>query len=302
MIWNYLKLSFRKFRRQKFYSLLNILGLASGMATVILILLYVVDELSYDRFHTYEKNLYRVVENQYYSGQPVFPVAVTPGPLAAALKTEFPAVTRATRVHQGRDSFQYKDDVFDDHGIYVDPDFLRMFDFAFVAGDTASALREINSVVITEELAEKIFGKEEAVGKTVKVNRQREVVITGILKNIPANSHLQFNYIMPMSRRVIDVPAFRDQWGSNGLYTYVQLMPGTSTDHLNEQIRKFLSTKTEKSITDTRLYHFRSACLAVDAPLAQHICISHRVVLRVLYYLRVSRRSDCNDHRELSVG
>lgn len=253
MIWNYITISFRKFTRQKFYSLLNILGLASGMATVILILLYVMDELSYDRFHRNEKDLYRVVENQYYSGQPVFPVAVTPGPLAAALRAEFPEVSRATRVHQGRDSFQYKDEVFNDHGIYVDPEFLRMFDFPFVGGDTATALSEINSIVVTEELAEKLFGKEEAIGKTVKVNRQREVVVTGILKDIPANSHLQFSYIMPMSRRVIDIPSFRDQWGSNGLYTYVQLVEQTSPDRVNERIRKFLSTKKEKSITELYL-------------------------------------------------
>lgn len=253
MISNYITISFRKFRRQKFYSLLNIVGLASGMATVILILLYVMDELSYDQFHRNEKALYRVVENQYYSGQPVFPVAVTPGPLAAALATEFPEVARATRVHQGWDAFRYKDEVFDDHGIYVDPDFVRMFDFPFVAGDTATALHEINSIVVTERLAEKLFGKEDAIGKTLKVNRQREVVITGILKDIPANSHLQFSYIMPMSRSVIDVPSFRDQWGSNGLYTYVQLVPGASADHLNERIRKFLSTKMEKSITELYL-------------------------------------------------
>jgi predicted permease len=253
MLWNYLTISFRKFRRQKFYSMLNILGLAIGIATVILILLYVMDELSYDRFHRSEKNLYRVVENQFYSGQPAFPVAVTPGPLAAALKTEFREVAMATRVHQGRDAFQHKDDVFEDHGIYVDPDFLRMFDFQFVAGDTATALRDINSIVITEKMAEKVFGNEAALGKTLKVNRAREVVISGILKDIPANSHLQFSYIMPMARRVIDVPAFRDQWGSNGLYTYVQLIPGTSANHLNEQIRKFLSTKTEKSVTELYL-------------------------------------------------
>src|SRR5690606_10933734 len=126
MLKNYLTLSLRKFSRQKFYSLLNIFGLATGMATVILIMLYVTDELSYDRFHRHEKDLYRVVENQYYSGQPVFPVAVTPGPLAEALKSDFPEISRATRVHYAWDAFEHNESRFDTRGIYADKDFLSM--------------------------------------------------------------------------------------------------------------------------------------------------------------------------------
>jgi ABC-type antimicrobial peptide transport system permease subunit len=223
------------------------------MATVILILLYVLDERSYDKFHRYEEALYRVVENQFYSGQPVFPVAVTPGPLAEALKAEFPEVEKATRVHFGWNSFQHKEALIDDNGIYVDDDFLRMFDYPFVHGDTATALKEINSIVISEELASKLFGQEEALGKTLKVNREREVMITGILKSVPKNSHLQFDYIMPMAQRLTEVPAFRDNWGSNALYTYVQLFPGTAVDNFNSQIQKFLKTKAERSITELYL-------------------------------------------------
>ncbi|MEX1238153.1 MAG: ABC transporter permease [Cyclobacteriaceae bacterium] len=253
MIWNYIKLSYRKFSRQKFYSLLNIFGLATGMATVILILLYVMGERSYDKFHRYEQYLYRVVENQFYSGQPVFPVAVTPGPLAEALKAEFPEVEKATRVHFGWNSFQHKDALIDDNGIYVDDDFLRMFDYPFVHGDTATALKEINSIVISEELASKLFGQEEALGKTLKVNREREVLITGIFKSIPKNSHLQFDYIMPMAQRLTEVTAFRDNWGSNALYTYVQLFPDADAESFNNQIQKFLKTKIERSITELYL-------------------------------------------------
>ena len=253
MIWNYIKLSFRKFTRQKFYSLLNIFGLATGMATVILILLYVIDESGYDRFHRYERDLYRVVENQYYSGQPVFPVAVTPGPLAEALKEEFPEVEMATRVHSGWNSFQYEESTFDDNGIYVDGDFLRMFDFPFLRGDTATALKEINSVVLTEALAAKLFGGEDVVGKTLKVNGERAVVVTGILRNIPENSHLQFDFIMPFSQRLTEVPDFRDNWGSNGLYTYVKLVGGASVENFNQQVRKFLKTKLEESVTELYL-------------------------------------------------
>jgi putative ABC transport system permease protein len=205
------------------------------MATVMLIMLYVLDELSYDKFHRHHEELYRVVENQYYSDQPTFPVAVTPGPLAEALRSEFPQVRMATRVHPGWNSFQYGEAQFDDRGIYVDQDFIHMFNFPFLKGDTATALREINSIVITEKLAEKLFGNEDAVGKLIKVNREREVMVTGILKNIPRNSHLQFEYLMPMARRVEEIPAFKDNWGTNALYTYVRLVPEASSDQLNNQ-------------------------------------------------------------------
>jgi len=250
MLKNYLTLSLRKFSRQKFYSLLNIFGLATGMATVILIMLYVTDELSYDRFHRHEKDLYRVVENQYYSGQPVFPVAVTPGPLAEALKSDFPEISRATRVHYAWDAFEHNESRFDTRGIYADKDFLSMFDFVVLQGDTATALDEINSILITERLAEKLFADTDPLGKTIRINHKREAMITGIMRNPPPNSHLQFDYVMPMSQRVIDVPRFKDDWGSNSLYTYVQLAPGTQPEQLDAKIKDYLKTKVEKSVTD----------------------------------------------------
>jgi ABC-type antimicrobial peptide transport system permease subunit len=258
MLWNYIKISFRKFLRQKFYSLLNIFGLATGMATVILILLYVLDESSYDRFHRFQKDIYRVVENQYYSGQPVFPVAVTPGPLAEALKADYPEVELSTRVHFGGNTMQFKDDRFDEQGIYVDKDFLHMFDFPFVSGDTATALREINSVLITEKLAAKLFGKDTALGKTLTVKPterccEREVVVTGILKDIPENSHLKFAFVMPFEQRLAEFPFMRDNWGSNTLYTYVKLTASSSSDHLDKQIQKYLRKKNEGSVTDLYL-------------------------------------------------
>jgi ABC-type antimicrobial peptide transport system permease subunit len=253
MFWNYVKLSFRKFIRQKFYSLLNIFGLATGMATVILIMLYVLDELSYDKFHTYEKDLYRVVENQYYSGQPVFPVAVTPGPLADGLAAGFPEVKKATRLHYGWNAFQYEEARFDARGAYVDDEFLAMFDFPLLNGDTSTVLDEVNSVVLTEELASKLFGNEDPMGKTVRVNRERAVLVTGILRDLPHSSHMQFDYIMPMSRRIVEMPFLKDEWDSNTLYTYVQLVPGVSVFDLNEKIRKFLSKKVEGSVTELYL-------------------------------------------------
>ena len=253
MLVNYVKISFRKFTRQKFYSLLNILGLASGMATVILIMLYVLDELSYDKFHRYAASLYRVVENQHYAGQPVFPVAVTPGPLAQGLLEEFPEVEMAARVHYGWNTFQYKDASFDDQGIYADPAFLRMFDFPLSKGDISSALKEINSVIIDHELAVTLFGNDDPMGKVITVNRERQVMVTGVLDPMQHNSHMKFSFIMPMERRAIEIPILKSEWGSNILYTYIKLVEAASPDHLNERIKHYLKTKKETSVTDLYL-------------------------------------------------
>jgi ABC-type antimicrobial peptide transport system permease subunit len=128
-----------------------------------------------------------------------------------------------------------------------------MFDFTLTHGDTATALKEINSMLVTGKLAKRLFGDENPVGKTVTVNHEREVIVTGVLKDIPANSHLQFSYVMPMARRLIEIPSLLDQWGSNSLYTYVKLVKGASASHLNEQIAGYIKKKNKGSVTEIYL-------------------------------------------------
>lgn len=255
MLFNYIKLSLRKFSRQKFYSLLNILGLATGMATVILIMLFVADEMSFDNFHKNARDIYRIVEMQYYSGQPPFPVAVTPGPLAESLKAEFPEVELASRANVSWKAFQREDHRFDTYGLDVDEDFLRIFEFPLVRGDVKSALSEVNSVVISEKLSGKLFGKDsaDAVGRMVAIGGKNQVMVTGIIKNVPENSHVTFDYLMPMAWRLKEVPTLRDDWGSNSLYTYVKLAPGTVQEEFDNKIRKYLGTKLERSVADLHL-------------------------------------------------
>jgi ABC-type antimicrobial peptide transport system permease subunit len=218
--------------------LLNILGLATGMATVLLIVLYVADELSYDKFHANARDLYRAVENQYYAGQDVFPVAVTPHALAASLKDSYPEIEQAARANFVWSSFDYKEQKVEDGGIFVDDDFLTMFSFELKQGDKATALKDISSIVITEELATKLFGKEDAIGKTIRINREESIVVTGVLYNIPENSHLEFSFIMPMEFRLGHIDQkMRTDWDNNTLYTYVKLKSGSSVERINEKIK-----------------------------------------------------------------
>ncbi|HET9054477.1 MAG TPA: ABC transporter permease, partial [Cyclobacteriaceae bacterium] len=124
--------------------------------------------------------------------------------------------------------------------------------------------------MLTEKLSEKLFGDEVAIGKTLKVNGEREVIVTGIAKNVPHNSHMQFDYIMPMSRRLIEVPSLKDAWGNNSLYTYVQLAAGASPAGFDGKIQRYLKTKLEASVTDLFLQpitdiHLSELSFAADA-------------------------------------
>ncbi len=252
MFWNYIIISFRKFKRQKFYSLLNIFGLATGMATVLLIMLYVLDELSFDRFHKNTVDLYRVVENQYYDDQDVFPVAVTPYALASSLKENYPEIELATRANFVWGNFKYAETEIEEGGLFVDPDFLKMFSFEFKSGNDSTALKEINSVVITEEFAKQLFGKDDAFGKIIRFSGDKELVVTGVLHNPPTNSHISFSFLLPMEFKLAQDPKLRNDWESNTLYTYVKLVSGTSTSKINDKIKKHLEINSES--TSVELY------------------------------------------------
>lgn len=238
MIKNYLTIALRKFGRQKFYSLINLFGLTIGLTSVILIMLYVVDELSYDKFHEKSDRIYRVVENQYYAGQPVFPVAVTPVPLGPSLTEEYPAIEKATRFWTSHISIKNKDDqLFQERGAYVDTSFLNIFSFEMIWGDGAKALSGIDNIILTESLAQKYFSNKDAIGQLLQVNGNREARVSGIIKNVPENSHLQFDFLMPFENVLSRNQEAATQWGSNTLYTYVLVKPGTKIEHLNEQVK-----------------------------------------------------------------
>ncbi|HYF29871.1 MAG TPA: ABC transporter permease [Chitinophagaceae bacterium] len=196
MIKNYLKIAFRNLLRHKAYSLLNISGLAIGMACSILILLWVQNELSYDRFHANAHRLYRITANA-----SDFKVAINPAGMPAGLKQEMPAIKSFVRLTlpttrlfetEGR-KFQEK------RVFYADSNFLELFSFPLVKGNPATALRGVDGVLITESMAKKYFGKDEALGKILRLNNSSNVTVTGVLADIPANSHLQFDFILPMA-------------------------------------------------------------------------------------------------------
>jgi len=240
MVKNYLKVALRNIRRQKGYSLINIAGLAIGMACCILILLWVRDELSYDRFHEKRDNIYRVLQHIHYSE--VVTWAITPGPLAPALKEEIPEIEDAVRAVQTEWSIRYKDDTFTRPGYLVDPSFLSMFTFPLLRGTLETALSEPYSIVLTEEMAETLFGNEEPVGKTVRINDRGDCYVTGVIKNIPGNSHLQFDFLGTMELAK-EIGFTVDIWPNSRFYTYVLLQDNVSPEEVNKKIYNFLDSK-----------------------------------------------------------
>ncbi|MEP2668194.1 MAG: ABC transporter permease [Cyclobacteriaceae bacterium] len=252
MIKNYITVALRKFRRQKFYSLVNLFGLTIGLTSVILIMLYVVDEVSYDRFHEKSDRIYRVVENQYYAGQPVFPVAVTPPPLGPALVEEYTDIENGTRVWSTDLSFNKDEQQFVEAGIYVDDSFFDVFTFKMIYGEVASALDEINNVVLTESLARKYFANDNPVDQLLTVGGQ-EVRVSGVIKDVPDNSHVQFDFLVPIESRLLSNEELRTNWGNNTLYTYVLVHNETDIAKLNAQIIDRIKKNNERSITDIYL-------------------------------------------------
>ncbi len=201
MFKNYLKIALRNITKHKAYSFINISGLAIGMACAILILLWVQDELSTDRFHKHIDNLYKVVERQDYAGNEFYLTDNTPGPLAPALKEQFAEVVDSFRfLYGGRRPVRYRDINNDESICFTDSSFLDMFTFPLIMGDKENVLKEPSSIVITEEIAKKYYGDENPLGKILNLNNRYDVKVTGILKDIPHNTHLNFiDFLLPFS-------------------------------------------------------------------------------------------------------
>lgn len=253
MIRNYIKVSFRKFLRQKLYSILNIIGLATGLATVILILLYVSDEWNVDRFHKDHHRIYRVVENQFYSGQPVFPVAVTPGPLAPSLRQSFQEIEEVARFNPVSILFQMGDKISDERGAFIDPEFLKIFSFPMISGDPDKALKGTQVIVISEGMARKFFNDQDPIGKTIKMGKENEMMVTGVMKDFPANSHMRAEYLLSMDMLRTFWDGLDTQWGSNSLYTFVKLRDDVNTKEFNEKIKDHIKSNYEDSSTEIYL-------------------------------------------------
>jgi len=194
MFKNYFKSTIRNLWKNKGYSFLNIFGLAIGIACAGLIFLWVKDEMSYDKFNTKKDRLYYVRENQKYDAYTAT-FGSTPGVMAPAMQAEIPGIANTCRATEGQVSllFSIGDNSVYAAGKYVESSLFNMFTLPFLEGNAKTAFAQLYSIVITEATAKKFFGKvKNIIGKTVRVDNKQDYVVTGILKDIPQNSSLQF--------------------------------------------------------------------------------------------------------------
>lgn len=250
MLKNYIKIALRNIKKHKGYAFINITGLAIGMACCLLIIIWVLDELSYDQFHENAAHLYRVEENQHYSGR-VYHVIVTPYPLAPALKADVPEIIEATRyVWVGSLLLRYGDKAFFENNIRaVDPSFFHMFSFPLFKGDKKLVLDAPYSLVISEEMAEKYFDEEDPLGKVINVNNEHDFTVTGVMKNIPHNSSLQFDMLIPYEF-LRKTGQTNESMGTNSILTFVQLQEQASVEEVNKKIFGFIRKHLPQSVTD----------------------------------------------------
>jgi putative ABC transport system permease protein len=247
MLTNYFKIAFRQLKRNKGFSFLNIAGLSLGIAAAILILLWVNDEFSYNRFHKNYSRLYQVMENQAYEGK-TYTYPALPGKFAPAIKQELPEIKHATRVDWGaRTLFSLGDKSIYERGFFVDPDFLRMFSFNILKGDTTGLLGDPGMIIISDKMAERFFGNDEALGKTLKFNNDKPYTVAAIIEEPSQLSTFEFSWLISFKVPEANKPWLQD-WGTNGTATYVELNEGADPDEVDKKLNNFIVNKDTGSV------------------------------------------------------
>ena len=231
MLKNLVLVALRNLKRDKWYSLLNILGLAIGISFSLLLIFYIIDELSYDRYNEKADRIYRVNAYVKEADKDTMRWAITPFPMAEALSKDYPEVEEAVRFFGagGGSDIMYKNGdqrLYENKVFFADSNVFKVFTHKFMEGSPQTALVAPNSMVLTQSVAEKFFGKNKSyVGKTLENVNGDVYKITAVIKDVPKNSHLLFNILISRSSLPAD---FANNWGGFGFYTYVLLKPNTS--------------------------------------------------------------------------
>lgn len=266
MMWlSYLKIASRNLRKKKVFSLMNIFGLVLGMSAFILILNYILFQWSYDSFHVNAEHIYRVRNDHYSDGALSYSRAMTYRDAGPSLKEDMPEIEDYTRMNgtfgqgivvayytpSGQDVKFIEENVY-----YVDDNFLTFFTFPLLKGQASKALADPNSVVITQSVARKYFGDDDPVNKTISVNGKSTFTVTGVLADLPANSHLSFDILFPIE----SLPEYRDRYaekwvggGGDVAHTYVLLQPGIGPNRVEEKFPAFLDKYQSDDIIEGTL-------------------------------------------------
>lgn len=256
MIKNYFKIAWRNLQKNGTYSFLNIFGLTIGIVCASLIFLWVEDEVGYDDFNAKKDNLFYVRENQKYDTYTAT-FGSTPGLLGPAMQKEIPGIANTCRASEGPTEllFTIGDKPIYASGKFAEASIFKMFTLPFVEGNAETAFKELYSIVITEKTAEKFFGEtKNVVGKSIKVNNEHDFVVTGVLKDIPENSTLQMDWVIPF-QIFFDQSPWLKSWGNNSLSTYVELKEGVDPASIDKQLYNFIQEREPRSIARPFLWN-----------------------------------------------
>ncbi len=244
MLRNIFKIIYRNISRQKGFTFINVAGLAVGLAAALLILMWVMDELSYEKFNEHARNIYMVHQDQFYTGDR-YRVAVTPYPCAPVWKERIPEIRETTRlVMLPKLLFRVDDKVFFETRIKAaDPGILKVFTFPLLMGDAQTALRDPHSIILTEKLSKKYFGDKNPVGKTISLENRNTFTVSAVMKDIPKNSVYStadaswfgIDAIIPYSF-LKEIGMSDDSWGNNSIFTYILLENGADIKSVNKKL------------------------------------------------------------------
>ena len=266
MFRSYLKTAFRAFRRQKAYSFINVSGLAVGLACSLLIVLWMQDEVSYDRFHDEGDQLYRVMRN-YFSDDQIYTWTAIPKPLAQVLEDDYPEITDAVLMTwQETILLTTGDQAFREDGHHAGPAFFEIFSFPLLQGNPATVLADPHSIVLSESLARKLFGPDwqaegAVLGQTIRMENRLDLTVTGVFEDVPATSTLRFDFVIPIEE-FIERNGWVEHWGNSGLRLFVRLQEDADPEQVTAKIANVIKENHESAdallflqpYTDIHLY------------------------------------------------
>jgi len=241
MLRNYLKIALRQVRRQKGYAFINVSGLAMGIACCLFILLFVRDELSYDRFHENADRIVRLIEDVHTTSQTLYQATSAPA-MGPNLLQDYPEVLHAVRFLRTDRLLQHGDHRFlEDHIVFADSLVFEVFDYPLLRGDPKTALTAPYSVVLAASVARKYFGEADPLGKTMTLENEQTLTVTGVLGELPRNAHLQFDIMLSFTTLEAMVGSnLHENWGWNSYYTYLLLPEGYDPARLEDKLPDFL--------------------------------------------------------------
>lgn len=248
MFKNYFKTAIRNLRRNKSFAFINIAGLGVGMAAAILILLWAQNELSTDRFYKNKNRIYRMYNRDKDGDGNKWAWPNTPKILATTLKADYPEVEDAVRYNNVTFLLTQGEKHLNIQGAFADSGFLHVFDFPLKEGSVQNSLSSSYNIVLTEKLAKKFFGNESALGKTIRIDSNNNCIVTAVLKDLPANTQFDFEYLLPWSY-MSKIGWDDSSWVNNSVFTYVLLKPGATEAAFDEKIKNITINHTKSSVS-----------------------------------------------------